>query len=250
VFHTREKKATITYENTLMKRKVNNSKDKKKKKTLIPLTSDGNSWLRVYDTLPSHLLFNEEKKTKLVDDLWSLCPLKESYVKIMGKDIPIPRYQQTYSDTVSHYRFSGVDHVAVKIPALLTPFMEFANSLCVDEEEGERMKFNVCFVNWYRNGEDYIGYHSDKEKQLFQDEDGNINVLSMSFGEERRFLLKPNDKEKGDKHEMILTHGSTILMGGQCQSTHKHSVPKVTKTEIKNEKGKGRRVNLTFRRFK
>ncbi len=143
---------------------------------------------------------------------------------------------------MSHYRFSGVDHTSMKIPEILTPFVDYANELDVN------FKFNMCFINFYKDGNDYIGFHSDNESQIHRDKEGQIDVLSMSFGEERDFLLKPNDPKKGHKHEMVLKHGSVVLMAGLTQTSHKHSIKKVTNKTKAN--GMGRRVNLTFRRFK
>jgi alkylated DNA repair dioxygenase AlkB len=208
--------------------------DKQKFEKVFHLDRKKKSWLRLHKKLPSHLLTNT-----VVKDLWTLCPKNQSIIKFMGKEVKIPRFQQTFSDVVSHYRFSGVDHKSLPIPPFLEPFFTFANSL------DEKMKFNVCFVNWYRNGKDYISFHSDNEKQLYKDEEGNIDILSISIGQTRRFVLKPNDPELGFKKEISLENGSVISMGGHCQSTHKHSIPKITKKVDDTSE----RINLTFRRF-
>lgn len=202
-------------------------------KQLVYLTPGKESWIRLYDTLPSHLLTNT-----ILDDLWSLCPSEKSHIKLMGRDVELPRFQQTFSNVVSHYRFSGVDHKSTPLPPLLEPFMDYVNSLIADKT----MACNICFANWYRDGKDYIGYHSDNEKQIAKDKEGNTFIVSISFGQSRRFLLKPNDVDKDYQCEVMLDHGKVICMGGKCQSTHQHSVPKTT-THMDG------RVNLTFRCF-
>lgn len=209
---------------------------------IIYLTSNKKSWIQLYDPLPDDLLTDT-----IIDDLWSLCPEKESYLKVFGKQVKVPRFHQTYSDTISHYRFSGTDHESLKIPELLKPFMTYANNL------DSRFKFNMCFVNWYRNGLDYIGYHADNEPQIYRDKKGRINVLSISIGSTRSFLLKPNDNDDvtvGNivNHRTELGHGSVIAMRGLTQSTHKHSILKINNKKKALECGK--RINITFRRFK
>lgn len=60
-------------------------------------------------------------------------------------------------------------------------------------------------------------------------------VFSLSFGSERRFVLKPKElfsktkEENTDSitKEISITNGMGLLMGGLCQTTHKHSIPKV-----------------------
>jgi alkylated DNA repair dioxygenase AlkB len=221
---------------SLKRKTADKEDDEDGKPKLNYLTKDHKSWLRIFPSLPATL----DTKTVL-DDLWGLCSFEETFGLLFGKKYKTPRYHQTYSDEVSNYRFSGVDHKSIPLPGLLKPFMDFANGL----DEG--FKFNMCFVNWYHSGNDYISLHSDDEEQIYRDKKGRINILSISIGETRRFVLKPNDDKKGFNQEVSLEHGSVILMGGLTQSTHKHTVPKVNG---KKGNSMGRRVNITFRRFK
>ena len=108
--------------------------------------------------------------------------------------------------------------------------------------------YNMCLINFYRDGNDYIGFHADDEKQLVP----NAPIYSISLGAIRKFRLKMKSNMLNDNYatgtcgeddiEFNLTSGSLIVMGGMCQKTHKHCVPKQKKvTEM--------RINLTFRAF-
>jgi alkylated DNA repair dioxygenase AlkB len=95
--------------------------------------------------------------------------------------------------------------------------------------------FDYVLMNLYRNGEDYISFHSDKEAI---GESQNV-IASVSLGETRRFIIKHNSKDI--KHEFELQSGSLLLMMKQTQKFWKHSVPK--QKSVSNP-----RLNLTFRR--
>ena len=96
-------------------------------------------------------------------------------------------------------------------------------------------KFNYVLINYYRDGNDYIAYHSDNEAV-----GDNINTIcSVSIGASRKFLMKNINTKK--LITFILNNGSLLIMqGNDTQLNWKHSVPKSKKcNEI--------RFNLTFR---
>jgi alkylated DNA repair dioxygenase AlkB len=67
-------------------------------------------------------------------------------------------------------------------------------------------------------------------------------IASVNFGESRRFLLRRHEKERQplEKIELLLTHGSVLIMQGETQHYWQHSVPKQAKIDKP-------RINLTFR---
>lgn len=91
-------------------------------------------------------------------------------------------------------------------------------------------------LNLYRDGKDGMGWHSDNEKELGK----QPIIASVSFGGERRFLLKPRDKKDATREEIILTHGSLLIMAGETQEYWLHQIPKTSKSVAP-------RINLTFR---
>jgi len=94
---------------------------------------------------------------------------------------------------------------------------------------------NFCLLNWYRDGTDKLGAHSDDETDLVNDKP----IVSFSLGSGRRFVF--HDKPKGRKvGEVMLNAGALVIMGQNCQKQYKHSVPEMKKV-------KGDRWSLTFR---
>jgi alkylated DNA repair dioxygenase AlkB len=79
-----------------------------------------------------------------------------------------------------------------------------------------------------------MAWHSDGETDLKKD--GAIG--SLSFGAERKFSFK--HKQTDNKVELILEHGSLLVMKGTTQKHWLHRLPP-TKKVMKP------RVNLTFR---
>ena len=94
---------------------------------------------------------------------------------------------------------------------------------------------NGVLLNYYRNGKDKMGWHSDDEKEL-----GVIPmIVSISLGATRRFDLK-HSKDKNQKMSIHLNTGSLLIMSGESQMNWLHQIPQQLKVE-------GGRINLTFR---
>ena len=101
--------------------------------------------------------------------------------------------------------------------------------------------YNSVLINYYRDGQDSMGWHADNEKELGL----NPIIASVSLGASRKFCLKPNQSTDGSPTQtisLLLEHGSLLLMGPGVQNQYKHQLPKTTKTL-------GTRINLTFRKM-
>jgi alkylated DNA repair dioxygenase AlkB len=206
----------------------------------ISLTADGLSWVDVYK-LPQELIPNKEELAKI----WDLHPEEKGKVKIYGKDQTTPRWHQSY---LMPYKFSGVEHEALPLPSEVSKYLDFANNSAYVSMNGTVTPFNMCLINWYADGNHYIGFHSDDESEMVKTKEGHSVVYSISFGQTRTFRLKPRaNRPDHYSKDILMPHGTVLVMGGACQSTHKHAVPKVA-----GQKGQmlGRRINLTFRQFK
>jgi alkylated DNA repair dioxygenase AlkB len=134
------------------------------------------------------------------------------------------------------YRYSGVTRPAV-------PWDEVPQAVQSVQSAVEREvfgtstdRFNGVLLNYYRSGDDKIGWHADDEKDILRDSP----IASVSFGAERRFILKHN--QTGERREITLAHGSLLVMAGTTQRFWKHCVP----VERRIKQG---RINLTFRRY-
>ena len=95
-------------------------------------------------------------------------------------------------------------------------------------------KFNSVLLNYYRDGQDSVGWHSDDEPEL----GSNPVIASLSLGANRDFHLKHKSKPL-QRRSITLEHGSLLLMQGATQHNWQHQLPKRAKAQG--------RVNLTFR---
>jgi alkylated DNA repair dioxygenase AlkB len=153
-----------------------------------------------------------------------------------GVSYPQPRLTAWYADSSDmEYSYSGVTQVVQTwIPELL----ELKSAI----ETITEAKYNSVLLNYYRDGNDSVGMHSDNEKELGV----NANIASVSLGANRVFQLAQFKKVKGSSEELgyleyELSHGSLLVMSGTTQHYWKHAIPKAVEA--------GPRINLTFRYF-
>jgi alkylated DNA repair dioxygenase AlkB len=90
-------------------------------------------------------------------------------------------------------------------------------------------------VNWYRNGEDYVGWHSDNEPELGE----QPFIASLTFGAERVFEFR--HKKSLQQGQVLLRSGMLLIMQPNFQHDWLHSVP----IDKRVQEG---RINLTFRK--
>lgn len=151
---------------------------------------------------------------------------EQSEIAMFGKRVPIPRLNAWFGDYA--YSYSGKTFAPkVLPPALMNVMVRIENEFSLD--------LNSVLANLYRDGSDCMGWHSDDEASLGVDP----QIASVSLGGSRRFVIR-NRQDKSDKHEVLLTGGSVVLMLGTFQHHWQHCVPKTKKTASK-------RINLTFR---
>ena len=87
----------------------------------------------------------------------------------------------------------------------------------------------------YRDGRDSVAWHGDT---LGRSATEDTMVAIVSFGTPRPLLLRP--KGGGESLRFPLGHGDLIVMGGSCQRTWEHAVPKTARPV-------GPRVSVQFR---
>jgi alkylated DNA repair dioxygenase AlkB len=140
---------------------------------------------------------------------------------------PFPRLTAYHADPGVDYTYSGVTHPS-------SPWPDYLLALRLRIEEASQAPFNSLLLNYYRSGNDSIGYHTDAGEEVGP----NPLVPSLSLGATRRFFLR--HVRTGERLTYDLTHGSLLIMAGTTQHHWRHAVPK-TKTPV------GERINLTFR---
>ncbi|MGW6909428.1 alpha-ketoglutarate-dependent dioxygenase AlkB [Streptomyces sp. NPDC054940] len=102
------------------------------------------------------------------------------------------------------------------------------------EELGE--PFTTAGLCYYRDGRDSVAWHGDRIGRGAR-EDTMVAILSV--GAPRDLLLRPM-RGDGETVRRPLGHGDLIVMGGSCQRTWEHSVPKTTRAA-------GPRISVQFR---
>jgi alkylated DNA repair dioxygenase AlkB len=169
-------------------------------------------------------------KNKLQADLkW-----QQSVIKMFGKAVAIPRLNAWYADPDCDYAYSGHTLQHHDWTPLL---LELKHKI----EATVGHTFNSVLANYYRDGNDGVGWHSDDERELGK----NPVIASLSLGAPRRFLLKPKgstgvESTISETKELTLTDGSLLLMAGTTQHFWQHSIPKERRIDAA-------RINLTFR---
>jgi alkylated DNA repair dioxygenase AlkB len=153
---------------------------------------------------------------------------RQDRIRLFGKLHNIPRLQAFQGDSGVQYTYSGLTLEAARWHPLLAPLRDRLCDLL-------HHPFNAALMNLYRDGDDSMGWHSDDETAL-----GSCPLIaSLSLGASRRFLLRRKDNH-AERIELLLEHGSLLVMGGALQHHWQHSVPRTRKV-------KDARINLTFR---
>ena len=146
---------------------------------------------------------------------------------IFGKKILTKRKVAWYGDIPFEYTYSNATKTAL-------PWTENLLILKKIAEQTTGETYNSCLLNLYHSGDEGMAWHSDAEKDLKK----HGAIGSMSFGAERKFAFK--HKKTQEKVELILEHGSLLVMKDETQDFWLHRLPP-TKKIFKE------RVNLTFR---
>lgn len=174
----------------------------------------------------------EERAAVLMARFIETLDWQQPSLTIAGKTHKIPRLKAWHGDVEAHYRYSGRSFSP-------SPWTEELWALKSRLEQTCSAHFNSVLANWYRSGDDGMGFHADNEKELGEEP----TIASISLGAARRFVLKPIKELDGTGIKGIdldLSDGDLLLMRGATQRYWRHGVPKTRKSV-------GPRVNLTFR---
>jgi alkylated DNA repair dioxygenase AlkB len=148
-------------------------------------------------------------------------PWQQTKQKLWDKEYLTPRLTTWYGDTPR-----------------ISPILPWTPELQMIREKVEvvaGITFNSVLLNYYRNGNDSVAWHSDKESIM-----GSQPVIaSVSFGQVRSFDIR-NKTDHKEHYSVRLEHGSFLLMKAGLQEHWEHRI-------AKSAKPMKARVNLTFR---
>lgn len=172
-------------------------------------------------------LFGKQASEEHFNQLLNTIEWKNDEAIIFGKHIITQRKAAWYGDESYNYTYSNTTKTALP----WTPQLVGLKNIV---ENTLQTSFNSCLLNLYHNGNEGMAWHSDDEKSLGK----NCTIASLSFGAERKFLLK--HKTSKETVPIFLQNGSLLVMKGTTQTHWWHRLPK-TKMVTKP------RINLTFR---
>lgn len=152
----------------------------------------------------------------LFERLVSSVPWREAEVPMYDQVLPQPRLSMWWGTRTD-----------VPWPAGVAPMAEALGDRYATE-------FDSLGANLYRGGSDSVAWHGDRS---YRDQDVAL-VAVLTLGCSRRFLLRP--KGGGTSVRLDPAAGDLLVMGGTCQRTWQHSVPK-TATSV------GPRLSVTLR---
>ncbi|MFS4492540.1 alpha-ketoglutarate-dependent dioxygenase AlkB family protein [Maribacter sp. 2308TA10-17] len=172
-------------------------------------------------------IFNQTEAKHYLEILLKTIEWRNDEAIIFGKKITTKRKVAWYAEEPFEYTYSKTTKRALHWTQEL---LELKTR--IEQKTGDA--FNSCLLNLYHDGSEGMAWHSDGEKDLKK----HGAIASLSFGAERKFSFK--NKETKEKIDLVLKHGSLLVMKGTTQSNWLHRLPP-TKLVTKP------RVNLTFR---
>ena len=155
----------------------------------------------VFATMLSAVPWRAERR-QMYDRLVDVPRLVHTYV--LADALPHPALAEARDALSAHYR-----------PELGEPFVSAG----------------CCY---YRDGRDSVAWHGDT---IGRGNTQDTMVAIVSLGDPRKLALRP--RGGGDSIGVILGHGDLVVMGGSCQRTWEHAIPKVASC--------GPRISVQFR---
>jgi alkylated DNA repair dioxygenase AlkB len=163
-------------------------------------------WLAGSDALFAHLA--------------AVVPWREEKRRMYDRVVEVPRLLKFYDD-----------EAALPDP-VLREAMGALNAHYADELGEPFRTTGLCL---YRDGRDSVAWHGDR---IGRGRVEDTMVAILSIGAPRSLLLRPRGGGPALRHD--LGHGDLLVMGGSCQRTWDHAVPK-------SARATGPRISIQFR---
>lgn len=149
-------------------------------------------------------------------------------IRMFGKTLLQPRLIAWYGDKGVHYQYAQTELLADGWHSLLAQWRQQLETFV-------QTSFNCVLANYYRDGQDSMGWHSDDEPAL-----GTQPIIaSISLGATRRLQFRHRQNYQQKAH-IDLTSGSLLIMKGNSQTDWQHQIAKTKRVQTG-------RINLTYR---
>jgi alkylated DNA repair dioxygenase AlkB len=179
------------------------------------------------------------RRTELSDGAW--VDTRPGWLKGAGRlfdrlsrDVPWQAERRMmYDRVVDVPRLLSFYDEADRLPHPVLAAAREALSIHYANELGE--PFRTVGLCYYRTGRDSVAWHGDR---IGRGNTEDTMVAILSIGAPRDLLLRPRGGGKTLRYALGL--GDLIVMGGSCQRTWEHAVPKTAKPV-------GPRISIQFR---
>lgn len=168
------------------------------------------------DELPGWLSGADDLFATLVERI----PWRAEQREMYDHMVAVPRLVHTYG-------------IGAELPHAALAEARDALSAHYSPELGEPFATAGCC--YYRDGSDSVAWHGDN---LGRGRHHDTMVAIISLGSPRRLQLRPRGGQVAITRS--LGHGDLLVMGGSCQRTWEHAVPKTAKPV-------GPRISVQFR---
>ena len=176
-------------------------------------TLSRSAWI---DVLPGWLAGADELFARLVREVPWRAERREMYDRV----VDVPRLVCSY----------GVGEVLPHV--VLTEARDLLSAHYLPELGEPFVTAGCCY---YRDGNDSVAWHGDT---IGRGRSHDTMVAIVSLGSPRKLLLRPKGGSVAQTH--WLGHGDLLVMGGSCQRTWEHAVPKTNRPV-------GPRISVQFR---
>jgi alkylated DNA repair dioxygenase AlkB len=183
-------------------------------------------------------LFEGVERTLLSRGAWidigrSWLPEADDVFATLVRDVPWrAERRQMYEREVDVPRLLHTYGVGDPLPHVGLARARGALSAHYRPELGEPFVTAGCC--YYRDGRDSVAWHGDT---IGRGKTQDTMVAIVSLGDPRRLALRP--RLGGPSISVVMGHGDLLVMGGSCQRTWEHAVPKVAHA--------GPRISVQFR---
>lgn len=179
------------------------------------------------DVAPGWISGSDSLFTSLVERV----PWRAERRQMYDRVVDVPRLQCFYSDTADL-----PEPFLLQVKSALDAYYRI--------ELGE--EFTTAGLCYYRDGEDSVAWHADDAGQsgrrsrtsMGRGATEDTMVAIVSLGAARPLLLRPRGGGASIRHSV--GHGDLLVMGGSCQRTWEHCVPKSVRPT-------GPRISVQFR---
>ena len=169
----------------------------------------------------------------LFSTLEAKIPWQQEYSIVRGKRFVQPRKTCLLGDRNRIYTYAGIRRNVFPLFDELKAFMETVTTN-VQSIYPNHPPYTSVIANYYANGDNCIGMHSDNLAGLVP----NTVIASVTLGTVRMFVIYTSDGKR--VCSLPLASGSMLVMGKDSQTKYKHAVPRQKRIV-------SGRINLTFR---